>query len=57
MEYYDTESRDERNSKEDNTIGWLSCYIPKKSKIHVFDFTIKLERVVFAADTQEELED
>ena len=61
MEYYDMESHETREIQK-RIIPLDGCHAisqiePMKSKKHVFDFTTKLGRVVFAADTQEELED
>ena len=61
MEYYDNESHETREIQK-RIIPLDGCHAisqidPMKSKKHVFDFTTKLGRIVFAADTQEELED
>ena len=61
MEYYDTESHETREIQK-RIIPLDGCHAisqidSMKSKKYVFDFTTKLGRVVFAADTQEELED
>jgi len=61
MEYYDTEGHETREIQR-RIIPLDGCHAisqieSMKSKKYVFDFTTKLGRIVFAADTQDELED
>lgn len=61
MEYYDTEGHETREIQK-RIIPLDGCHAisqidPVKSKKHVFDFTTKLGRVVFATDSQEDLDD
>lgn len=61
MEYYDSESHETREIQK-RIIPLDGCHAisqieSMKSKKYVFDFTTKLGRIVFATDTQDELED
>ena len=61
MEYYDTEDHETREIQK-RIIPLDGCHAisqidPMKSKKYIFDFTTKQGRVVFATDTQDELED
>lgn len=61
MEYYDSEGHETREIQR-RIIPLDGCHAisqieSMKSKKYVFDFTTKLGRIVFAADTQDELED
>jgi len=61
MEYYDTEAQASREIAK-RIIPLEGCHALSqisaiKSKKYVFDFTTKLGRLVFATDSQEELDD
>lgn len=61
MEYYDNEAHETREIQK-RIIPLDGCHAisqiePIKSKKFVFDFTTKLGRMIFATDTQEDLEE